>query len=377
MDCEGRFVLTNRVMDRLSMQRIPSADPEPRARWRVVDESGRSLDPSEWPGARALRGESVRPGLECEYTSEEGERTWFSIAAEPLRNEREEVECAVVVVQDIDRIKRAAESLEEPTGARTRSWPRSRTNCATRSLPSRTRSTILNLRGPSDPLLQDVRDVIGRQVGYMVRLIDDLLDVSRITQGKLELRREPVELKPVIQHALETVRPHIDRSRQRLVMTLPEAALLRLRRSVRFAQVLTNVLSNASKYSFPESTITLAAVEDSERAVITVDDQGIGIEPDHAHELFEMFSQASPALDRSQGGLGIGLWLSRRLIEMQGGTIEAASQGRGKGSRFTIVLPLHRAATPSATPVDAAHGASQAWPDTGGGRQHGRRRDPR
>jgi CheY-like chemotaxis protein len=178
----------------------------------------------------------------------------------------------------------------------------------------------------------------------MVRLVDDLLDVSRITQNRLTLRPEPVAVGVVVEQAVEAVRPLLDAAQQPLDVELPERPLRLLADPVRLVQVLTNLLTNASKYSAPGQRIALRARQVERAVVLQVEDHGIGIAPDELPRLFEMFAQASPALERAQGGLGIGLWLSRQLVELQGGTVSAASDGPGHGSRFTVTMP-------------AAHGA--------------------
>lgn len=357
LDREGRFVLTNRLMERFSLERMPSSDPHGVRQWKAYDEHGRPLDPSQWPGARALRGEPVSPGIECQYTDAAGERLWSSVAAVPMRNERGVVDGAVVVIQDIDRIKRAAESLAEADRRKDAFLATLAHELRNPLAPIKNAVEILKLRGPGDPVLDNCRNVIDRQLEHMVRLVDDLLDVSRITRNRLELRLQPVALQAVVEQALEIVRPQVERSRQRLVISVPDEVVLVLADPMRLAQVLTNVLSNASKYSVAGTEIRLTATQHAGQAVVTVADQGIGIEPDQVARLFEMFAQVSSSLQHAQGGLGIGLWLSRQLMEMQGGTIEVASDGPGTGSRFTLKLPVHAAAATPRQPPAAAERA--------------------
>jgi signal transduction histidine kinase len=217
---------------------------------------------------------------------------------------------------------------------------------------------VLNLQGPRDPVLQASRDVISRQVGNMARLIDDLLDVGRITSGKLDLRRERIELAAVVEQALETSRPHL--RGHEFTVALPPQPVWVDADPVRLAQVVSNLLNNACKYTPASGSIRLAAERSGARVTVTVRDNGIGIAAEQLPKLFHMFTQATPALGRVQsGGLGIGLALARALVEMHGGTIEARSGGEGRGSEFSITLPaldegaapLHRARTAS-TVVD-------------------------
>jgi CheY-like chemotaxis protein/two-component sensor histidine kinase len=188
--------------------------------------------------------------------------------------------------------------------------------------------------------------VIERQVGQMARLLDDLLDVSRITRGKLGLRKAPVTLAAVLESAVETSRPVIDGGGHQLAVTLPPEPVHLDADPVRLAQVFANLLNNAAKYTARGGTVRLTAERAGPEVVVSVTDSGIGIAPEVLPRLFEMFSQATPALGRSQGGLGIGLSLVRGLVEMHGGRVEARSGGAGQGSEFVVRLPI--AATPAA-----------------------------
>jgi CheY-like chemotaxis protein len=174
----------------------------------------------------------------------------------------------------------------------------------------------------------------------MVRLIDDLLDVSRITRGKLELKRTRISLGSAIAAAVEASRPLITRRQHELVVSVSDATLPLDADLTRIAQVISNLLNNASNYTAPGGRIELSAVKDGEMVVIGVRDNGIGIPAERLEDVFEMFSQVSRTLDRSQGGLGIGLALVRSLVDMHGGTVRAESEGPEKGSTFTVRLPL-------------------------------------
>ena len=178
--------------------------------------------------------------------------------------------------------------------------------------------------------------VIERQVAHMVRLIDDLLDLSRVTHGKLELRRELVTLGAVIDGALETAGPLLARRRQAFERVEPATPVLLYVDPMRLAQILSNLLSNAAKYTEPEGRIRLEAVRDAGDVLVSVADSGIGIPPAHLAHVFEMFGQGHRAHDPVYGGLGIGLALARSLASLHGATLTAASEGEGKGSVFTL-----------------------------------------
>jgi PAS domain S-box-containing protein len=198
-------------------------------------------------------------------------------------------------------------------------------------------------------------EVIERQSRQMALLLDDLLDVSRISRGHLQLRLQPVALGDVVAAALETARPLFDRKRHRLDVALPAAAVTLSADPLRLAQTLSNLLSNAAKYTSEGGHIELRASVETDEVVIAVRDDGIGLSPESQAHIFEMFSQVASALDRAEGGLGIGLALSRGLVELHGGRIEVHSAGLGRGSEFIVRLPLEESrATDTRDPEPSA-----------------------
>jgi PAS domain S-box-containing protein len=212
------------------------------------------------------------------------------------------------------------------------------------------------LRNPLAPIRQSVRiashadvtpeqmrwslSVIERQAAHMARLLDDLLDVSRVTRGRLEVRRERVEIRGIVEAAVETAQPVIDAGKHRLRLELPAEPLHIDADAMRIAQVLGNLLTNAAKYTPPQGEIRLTAARDGDEVVLRVIDNGIGLKPDDLPRIFAMFAQVTPTVDRKEGGLGIGLALSKALIGLHGGRLDAHSAGPGKGSEFTVRLAL-------------------------------------
>jgi len=194
----------------------------------------------------------------------------------------------------------------------------------------------------ADPRLGRAAEIIERQARYQARLLDDLLEVNRIAHGKIELKREEVPFQAAVRHAVESCRPAIEAKSLRLGVEVPEDALVVLADPVRLAQVVTNILTNAVKFTQDAGSIRLTVVEEPGQVVMRVQDTGIGITPEMLPHVFDMFAQAEISLDRSTGGLGVGLTLAKSLTEMQGGQIEAYSSGLGKVSVFTLLLPLHR-----------------------------------
>jgi signal transduction histidine kinase len=183
-------------------------------------------------------------------------------------------------------------------------------------------------------------EIMGRQVTQMVRLIDDLLDLSRVSRGKIKLEREPLALGAIVHDALEASRPAIEAARHRLSVTLPATRLTVHGDRTRLVQMLCNLLSNAAKYTAPGGHIELEAHAEAGEVVISVRDNGVGIPSDMLTRVFDMFTQVEDTLERAQGGLGIGLTLVKRLAELHGGSVEAHSDGRGHGSRFVVRLPI-------------------------------------
>ena len=192
---------------------------------------------------------------------------------------------------------------------------------------------------------QRARDIIARQVKVMARLVDDLMDISRINRGHIELRLERIDLATVIQQALEAGRPFVEEGGHALVLDIPKEPLPIDVDPTRLSQVLVNLLANAAKYTDPGGRIELGVQRDDAAIGITVRDNGVGIAAEHLRSVFDMFSQAEDVLARSRGGLGIGLSLVKHVIELHGGQVEARSPGIGAGSTFVITLPTKQRAS--------------------------------
>jgi PAS domain S-box-containing protein len=199
--------------------------------------------------------------------------------------------------------------------------------------------------------------MIGRQADHLAHLIDDLLDVARITSGRIELERELVDLRTAVGLALDAHRHRVEDKQQRLSVTLPEHPVMVLGDSVRLQQVLGNLMDNALKYTAPGGPVAIGLFVEGEHAVVRVADEGAGIAKAELGSIFELFFQANPTLARTEGGLGIGLTLVKRVVDLHGGQVTAHSEGRGKGSVFTVRLPLAAEAAParpSRRPVESA-----------------------
>ncbi len=206
--------------------------------------------------------------------------------------------------------------------------------------PIRNAVHILKRPGISDEQLEWARGIIERQVDQLTRLVDDLLDVSRITQGKITLQKEKLDLMTVVGRALETSRPLIDARKHQLAVSLPSESVRLKGDLLRLAQVVSNLLSNAAKYTDEGGAIWLTAEPEDDELVLRVKDNGMGIPAEELPHIFDLFIQAERSLDRAQGGLGIGLTLVRIIVELHGGRVEAFSDGPGRGSEFEARLPL-------------------------------------
>ncbi|WP_082439555.1 MULTISPECIES: ATP-binding protein [unclassified Massilia] len=220
--------------------------------------------------------------------------------------------------------------------------------------PIRTGLDILRLRSGDAQSTQRATDIMERQLRQMVRLVDDLLDVSRINTGKFTIKSGRVELKAVVNDALEVVRPYIDLHGHELQIDLPDRPVFLNGDATRLAQILSNLLNNAAKYTNRGGRVSLKASVDDRTLVLVVADTGIGIAPEMLDTVFEMFVQVDSTLERSTAGLGVGLSLARKLVELHGGAIEAHSAGLGHGSQFVVRLPIVVDPEPLAKPTPAA-----------------------
>lgn len=225
--------------------------------------------------------------------------------------------------------------------------------------PIRNAIEVLKIGTPDSSRLPWARDVIDRQSRQLVRLVDDLLDVSRITRGKVQLKMEVVDMAAVLAAAVETSRPLIEERRHEFTVKAPQRALLVKGDFARIAQVIANLLNNAAKYTPPGGKVAIVVEEDQAEVVIRVTDNGLGIPAPMLEGIFDLFTQLDTSLDRAQGGLGIGLTLVKQLVEAQGGTVRASSAGANRGSEFEVRLPV-AAADAKPAPAHAQHGSGRS-----------------
>lgn len=260
--------------------------------------------------------------------------------ARPFPPDSKYPELILLAVEDVSALRARADELAEANRHKDEFLATLAHELRNPLAPIRNAVQFLGMEGLTDRDVKTGRDVISRQVNVMVRLIDDLLDVSRISRNKLDIRKQRIFLADVLESAVEASRPLILDGHHELTVSLPDASLELEADAVRLGQVFSNVLNNAAKYTKPGGHIWLTASREGSDAIIKVRDDGIGISHEMLPRIFEIFTQVDNSLERSQGGLGIGLTLVRRLIDLHDGTIEAHSAGLGQGSEFIIRLPI-------------------------------------
>ncbi|MFL6665501.1 MAG: ATP-binding protein, partial [Rhizobacter sp.] len=205
--------------------------------------------------------------------------------------------------------------------------------------PIRNALEVIRRIAPPDPKFNWAGEVMDRQVHHLTRLVEELLDVARISQGKIQLNKEPIDLRAVIAHSVETAQPFIDARNHVLTVQLPDTPVWLQGDFSRLSQVVSNLLHNAAKYSDDGGRIRLELSADGGQALVVVRDNGIGIDAALLPRIFDLFQQGARSLDRIQGGLGVGLTLARRLVELHGGRVEASSAGPKKGAEFRVTIP--------------------------------------
>jgi len=289
--------------------------------------------------SRLRRGQPIEH-YETVRVAKDGRLVDISVTISPVRDETGDVVGASKVARDISAQKRLQQELREADARKNEFLALLAHELRNPLGPIRHAVKILRARAPSPDELQWATSIIDRQTEHMTRLVEDLLDVSRITRGTIELRRERVSLATVLKAAVEASSALMERNRHQLKVTTPSQPLYVEGDVTRLTQIVANLLDNAAKYTDPGGKVWLSAEREGDSAVIRVKDSGIGISAEVLPRIFDMFTQAGLPVERSQGGLGVGLALVERLVLLHGGTVAAYSGGAGQGSQFTIKLPL-------------------------------------
>lgn len=346
-DAQGRVDFLNPVAEELVGWKSEEAENQNLSDvFRVVHEDTRQ--PVENPALRALK-DGIVVGLanHSVLIARDGKERPIEDSAAPIRDIGGNVVGSVLVFRDISEKKRDITRLKQANEALQRADRRKDEFLATLAhelrnplAPIRNSLQVLKMPRVDAEMAEQTRDAMERQVQHLVRLVDDLLDVSRVMRGKIELRRERVELATIVARAVETANPLIEAQGHDLEISVAKNSLLLDADPVRLTQVVANLLTNAAKYTEAHGHIWLTATRHGDQALLTIRDTGIGIAPDMLPHVFELFVQADHATTKAQGGLGIGLTLVKSLVEMHGGSVEVHSMGLGRGSEFTVRLPL-------------------------------------
>jgi len=333
---DGRITSWNRAAQRL----LGYTESE------IVGKSIITIIPPELHGEEQHILQRLRRGERIEHfdtvrLSKEGERLEVSLTISPLKDDEGEVVGASKIMRDIRRRKELEMRLQEEHRLKDEFLAMLAHELRNPLAPIRTASEILARSPADDAHAQTAVATIKRQVTHLTRLVDDLLDISRITQGRIELERRPIDLADVIAQAVETVGPQLREKQHRLsvINATGYESLYVNGDFARLVQCVGNVLSNAAKFTDPGGEISVHTYAESPTAVVEVADNGAGISPRLLPRIFDLFVQSDRALDRAQGGLGIGLAVVKRLVEMHGGDVAGASPGLGQGSTFKITLP--------------------------------------
>lgn len=265
------------------------------------------------------------------------------------------------IVRDVTERKQAEEALKETARRKDEFLATLAHELRGPLAPLRNALELMKCSREDAAVTEQALSIMDRQMGQMVRLVDDLLDMSRIALNKPQLRKERVALASVVYRALETCRPLAESSRHEVIVTLPPESIYLNGDPLRLAQVVSNLLNNACKYTKPGGRISVSAERQDDQVLVSVKDNGMGIPPDMLPRIFEMFTQVDQTLERSQGGLGIGLTLVKQFVEMHHGSVEALSEGPGRGSEFVICLPII-SETPKFYPSSEPTAVKQATP---------------
>jgi PAS domain S-box-containing protein len=317
-----------------------------------------ALHPDDRTAARQA-WEQARNGhepwkVEYRLRRHDGSFRWFDVRCVPQFDAAGEVVRWFGTTTDIEDARQTAQALRDADRQKDEFLATLAHELRNPLAPIRSAVQLLNSPTATDPVRARAADVIGRQAAHMARLLDDLIDIARITQQRMVLKKEAVSIDDVVQSAIEAARPVAEAKRHQLTVALDSPQDKLWVDPLRITQVLSNLLNNAAKYTDPGGHIRLDVKTVDSAVELTVTDSGIGLSAEAISHVFKMFAQDKSALDRSDGGLGIGLALSKGLVKLHGGTLAAFSDGPGQGSRFVVRLPVADQAVQAAAPMEAA-----------------------
>ncbi len=336
LDGDGKVVQVNRTLERILDRR-----------WgEIVERDLFSLLGPRNAGGPSIFERMLESG--CRETCEVSlDPLWLRVSVDPIRDAENVVKGALCLVSDITGQKRLemqllqqAVRLQEADRRKDEFLAMLAHELRNPLAPLSNSLEIIALPGVGTSEIAQSLQIARRQIQYMARLLEDLLDVSRITRGKVELRKRAVDMSMIVTHAIETTRSFIASQRHELTLVMPAELIPVHGDPTRLEQIVSNLLNNAAKYTEPGGRIDVSLAREDDEAVVRVRDTGIGIAPEMQQHIFDLFVQAEQSLDRSQGGLGIGLTLAHSLVGLHGGTISVASEGLGQGTEFVVRLPV-------------------------------------
>jgi PAS domain S-box-containing protein len=344
----ARVTFANQAADALAGGEFPKGRPaeEYHTVYHCTDAAGRRIPDDEMPGVRVARGERLS-GFEIDWHLPAGRRSVI-IDADTLPAMHGHPAAGVILFQDVTRLKQVQAELRRANQAKDNFLSMLAHELRNPLAPVVNALHLMRLRSTDRAAVDRARDMVERQIEHLSRIVNDLLDVSRIRRGRIRLRLEPLDLCRLVRLTAEDHRPAVERAGLRLTVEVPDRPLWVLGDPTRLAQVLGNLLQNAVKFTESGGRVRVRLRAGSrDHAVLKVRDSGVGIEPGLLPHLFDTFSQADHSLDRSQGGLGLGLALVRGLVRLHKGTVHASSRGPGRGAVFIVRLPLSSAPAPT------------------------------
>ena len=338
-DADGRITSVNRQAEQVTGWTDEDARGRPLPEvFRIVNEDTR--ESVENPVAKVLRlGTIVGLANHTVLIRKDGEERPIDDSAAPIRRGDGSLAGVVLVFRDVTARREAENAIRTADRRKDEFLAILSHELRNPLAPIRMAISMLQQLGPPDPRLRELRDVIDRQTQQLTRLLDDLLDISRIASGKITLRKERVSVSMAVSYAVEAVRPYTDAMGHSLTVNFLHGPIEVEGDLGRLAQVFTNLLNNAAKYTEKRGDISITVARDGPEAVIRIRDTGIGLAPNQLTQVFELFAQIDPSLERGAGGLGVGLSLAKTFVDLHNGTIEAFSEGLGRGSEFVVRLP--------------------------------------
>ncbi len=346
---DGAVTMRNEVEKRIWAGTVPITSVRDFDKYEgFAPETGKRLEHEQWPATQALRLGRKVEGQVVDIKRFDGTRGTLLISAAPLRGEGGIADGAVVAVQDISELRAAQARLEEADRQKNQFLAVLSHELRNPLAPLLNAMDIMRIAGSDPTATQSAREMMARQLHQLVQLVNDLLDVSRISTGKMVLKKERAALAGIVQTALEAAAPLIELRGHRLNVDLPHEPVWLMADATRLAQVFVNLLNNAAKFTDPGGEISFRAARQDGRLIVTVTDNGLGISAGMLPVIFDMFAQADRSLERAHAGLGVGLSLARYLVDVHGGSITVNSDGAGRGSTFTVTLPTLAAEAPAA-----------------------------